>query len=101
MCFEIFLCVDHIQETRGQDQEAGVWRSVDSGKIHPDCPPLRVLGPQWRGGRRSPGPGVARQPRSRRSGWSPHVGQENHHQTRLPAATVRQVKYFSEIVLKF
>ena len=71
-----------------------MWRSVDSGEIHPDCPPLRVLGPQWRGGRRSPGPGVARQPRSRRSGWSPHVGQENHHQTRLPAATVRQVKYF-------
>ena len=64
MCFETFFCPDHIQETRGQDQEASVWRSSDSGEIHPDRPPLRVLGPQRRGGGRSPGPGVAWQPRS-------------------------------------
>ena len=75
-----------------------MWRCSDIRQVHIDGPALRVLGPQRAGGGREAGGRVAGQSRQGGPGRGQCPGQEDHHQTRLPAATMCRVINQSEAV---
>ena len=87
-----FLCLDHIQTSRGSRETQGLWRSSHRGQVRADCPPLRLLGPQRGRGGRAAGGGVAREPRQGGPGRPQDPSEEDHHQAGLPGSHLRQVR---------